>query len=89
MKITLEAAAQYICDPGKSQTEYEVRLAALLRAAQFLIDVAGAPIQYLPILDGKEFLSCAVCGEDWLRNEPEQHSPECALVAFRKLGEGE
>ena len=100
-KITLEDCAQeYDRRAGDSASGVTVndypgaaanhaKAAALIRAAQKVLDVVGTPIQYLPILDGNEFLSCAVCGDDWLRGEPEQHMPECALVELRKLEEGE
>ena len=90
-KITLEDCANelYGLEVGLPSNVLCERGAALIRAAQKLVDVVGTPIQYLPILDGNEFLSCVVCGDDWLRGEPEQHMPECALVAFRKEEEGE
>ena len=92
--VTLEDVADWIDDnlvdngPTRDPQDHD-RAAALIRAAQKVLDVVGTPIQYLPILDGNEFLSCAVCGDDWLRGEPEQHMPECALVELRKLEEGE
>lgn len=84
MKITLETAARYICESGcKSQTEYEARLAALLRAAQKVVDAARelrwndhaqwCPVQYEPT-------QTCTCG---------LHACLDALNEFRKLEEGE
>ena len=88
-KITLEDCAQELDGRWVMRSRDYPRGIALIRAAQKVVDVVGTPIQYLPILDGNELLSCAVCGDDWLRGEPEQHMPECALVELRKLEEGE
>jgi hypothetical protein len=98
-KITLEDGAQIVVESidclllndanYEDEAETLHQIAALIRKAQKLVDAVGTPIQHLPILDGNEFLSCAVCGDDWLRGEPEQHMPECALVAFRKEEEVE
>ena len=56
-KITLEDGARYIAQEGKSITVYEARLAALIRAAQKVVDAASstAPARSdLPTVKAKE-----------------------------------
>ena len=79
-KITLEDGAQYIAQEGKSITVYEARLAALIRAAQKLVDAAEQIDGGLITFEGCLMLAVTPELVDDLKEK---------IAEFHKLEEGE